>query len=324
VGLAHEYARADHTHGTPPLPTLDGDVQSGAVGSPPDATTDPATITTTVTAIQGTPVDPVAPEEGQALVFTEGAWRPGVVSVDLQPAASVRAERAYGLPSGVGVAVEYARADHTHGTPPAPSLAGEVTATVALQNDTVYRLNTRVARIMDRAVADPAAIPPFEGAVLKLRRNERGELFWAPASDETGGGAPRSFVVAAGAFRPDGAPLLTSFGNLVARPLSASPLVYLLIFDHFDGKPYVVTGAPIASASAPDPHVFEYLGTTTEAAERLSRDDQSVLAEEIRALRNERAVLVRVQRIAFPLATADKIELLPTTVGFTVEISRYP
>jgi hypothetical protein len=63
AGKRFDYARADHTHGTPPTPVLAGDV-TGAVGS------------TTVAAIRNREVDQAAPAENQVLTFQGGRWRP--------------------------------------------------------------------------------------------------------------------------------------------------------------------------------------------------------------------------------------------------------
>lgn len=47
-----------------------------------------------------------------------------------EAATTVVAEQAFGLPSAVGVDSAYARADHTHGTPVLPALAGDVTGPI--------------------------------------------------------------------------------------------------------------------------------------------------------------------------------------------------
>jgi hypothetical protein len=78
----------------------------------------------------------------------------------------------------------------------------------------------------------------------------------------------------------------------------------------------------------PDPHVFEYLGTVSEAAKQLGPNDSGEVAKAIRSLdaQNVKAVLVRVQRIMLQIKDGQllRIDLGPSSVGFTVEVSRYP
>jgi hypothetical protein len=136
-GKRFDYARADHTHGTPSAPVLAGDV-TGPVNS------------TTVASIRNREVVQTAPAENQVLTFVGGKWRAadptGGTGTALKPATAVNAETAFGLPSAVGASVDYARADHTHGTPPAPpapTLVGDVTGAVGA---------TKVAAIQNVAV----------------------------------------------------------------------------------------------------------------------------------------------------------------------------
>jgi hypothetical protein len=64
VGVSLHYARADHTHGTPPLPDLDGDVQ-GPIGN------------TWVDALQGVKLLAASPlVNGQVLTVQGGHWVP--------------------------------------------------------------------------------------------------------------------------------------------------------------------------------------------------------------------------------------------------------
>jgi hypothetical protein len=272
-------------------------------------------------------VAPNKPAAGQALIFQNGVWQPGAVSANISPGTPTEV-RIYGEVSKPGGSAAYARADHTHGTPPAPTFApdGDVTATVVEETATAYRLRARVARLAGQPVA--AAAGGAAGQVLKLRATPGG-LEWAPGTDETGSAPPAaSFVVAAGAFDVSGASLLASFGGLKASPIDAARMVFLLTFDAADGAPYVVTGAPIASPSVPDPHVFEYLGTVSEAAKQLGPNDSGEVAKAIRSLdaQNVKAVLVRVQRIMLQIKDGQllRIDLGPSSVGFTVEVSRYP
>ena len=120
-GKRFDYARADHTHGTPPAPVLVGDV-TGPVNS------------TTVASIRNREVVQTAPAEGQVLTFTAGKWQPATPAAGgggggsaPSPSATVTAATSFGLTANGGTSLNYARADHTHGTPPAPTLAGDVT-----------------------------------------------------------------------------------------------------------------------------------------------------------------------------------------------------
>lgn len=131
-GKRFDYARADHTHGTPPAPVLAGDV-TGPAGS------------TTVTSIRNREILQTAPAENQVLTFVGGKWRAadptgGGGGAALKAATTVAAATNYGQASSVGVSTDYARADHTHGSVPSPTMGGDVTGVagaakvVAIQN----------------------------------------------------------------------------------------------------------------------------------------------------------------------------------------------
>jgi hypothetical protein len=165
AGGAATASRADHTHGTPPVPTLAGDV-TGNTGA------------ATVVALRGVAIAAAAPTAGQVLRFVSGSWQPGDVPV--QPAASlgnsVAAERVFGLPPVAGAAATASRSDHTHGTPDDPipahrtavdahTLAGDVTGAIGA---------TRVVRLQGRPVA---ATGPADGQVLRFANGS-----WQPAN----------------------------------------------------------------------------------------------------------------------------------------------
>jgi hypothetical protein len=89
AGKRFDYARADHTHGTPPTPVLGGDV-TGRVGS------------TTVAAIRNREIDQAAPAENQVLTFRNGKWRPAAPPAAPAQGASAAADvvtRPPGLPA---------------------------------------------------------------------------------------------------------------------------------------------------------------------------------------------------------------------------------
>jgi hypothetical protein len=170
-GKRFDYARADHTHGTPPSPVLAGDV-TGPVNS------------TTVTSIRNREILQTAPVENQVLTFVGGKWRAadptgGGGGSALKPATTVTGETSFAQASSVGVSLDYARADHTHGTPPSPVLAGDVTGAanvakvVALQNVAVDATRPTTGQLLgfDAAanrwtpVAPPASAPTLAGDV---------------------------------------------------------------------------------------------------------------------------------------------------------------
>jgi hypothetical protein len=166
-GKRFDYARADHTHGTPPAPVLAGDV-TGPVTS------------TTVASIRNREVVQTAPAENQVLTFVGGKWRAadptGGGGSALKPATTVNAETNFALPSSVGVSTDYARADHTHGTPPAPVLAGDVTGATG---------TTKVVALQNVAV-DPTK-PTTNGQLLGFDSvNNRWKPVAAPASTLSG------------------------------------------------------------------------------------------------------------------------------------------
>jgi hypothetical protein len=115
AGVSLDYARADHTHGTPPPPSLRGDV-TGSVDA------------STVERLRGVNIDTDAatPKDGQVLAYvaSDNKWKPTNL---MRAATTVAPETNYGQAAAVGTSPDYARADHTHGTPQAPTLGGEVT-----------------------------------------------------------------------------------------------------------------------------------------------------------------------------------------------------
>jgi hypothetical protein len=122
VGTSLDYARADHTHGTPQAPTLGGEV-TGPAGS------------NIVAKIQNTNVNQTKPtEDGQVLAYNKSLdkWEAKALPAATPPpiaSNTVTSENTFGQSSSAGSATGYSRADHTHGTPQLPSLTGEVTGT---------------------------------------------------------------------------------------------------------------------------------------------------------------------------------------------------
>jgi hypothetical protein len=168
AGIALEYSRADHTHGTPPDPipvhradpsahALAGDV-TGVIGN------------TTVARLQNVDVAATSPADAQVLTFVaaQNRWQAAnvpSVPAPTTPSNTVTSEIAFGQVASAGTSVQYSRADHTHGTPPLPSLAGDVTGAIG---------NTTVARLRNVNVA---ATAPTPNQVLTFQAGQ-----WQPAN----------------------------------------------------------------------------------------------------------------------------------------------
>lgn len=105
VGNHTAYAREDHSHGTPLAPTA---ASVGAVAKSGDTMTGALLLSG----------DPTA-----ALGAATKQYVDNHSSVGPSPATSVSDETAFGVAKSVGTMSTYAREDHTHGTPPAPTAA---------------------------------------------------------------------------------------------------------------------------------------------------------------------------------------------------------
>lgn len=105
-------------------------------------------------------------------------------------------ETSFGLPAAVGSSAEYARADHTHGTPSLPPLGGDLSGPLT---------DGTVTGLQGRPIATTA---PTAGQVLTWSGSH-----WAPASPSDGS-APSARIVAAGIFQLNGATQGARFGDL--------------------------------------------------------------------------------------------------------------
>jgi len=158
VGMDTAYARADHSHGTPPLPVLEGEV----VGPVDD---------TVVARLLGHGFDGT-PVEGDTLVLSEsGDWVPGHLPL---PADTVTDALRFGLPAEAGSEEtrDYARTDHSHGT---PTLRGDVEAEDE-EGDSGLEQHVRVIGLQHTAVDEQA---PSTGQVLTCDTLSDGRLGWA-------------------------------------------------------------------------------------------------------------------------------------------------
>jgi hypothetical protein len=157
VGIDTAYARADHSHGTPTLPPLGGDVVGPIQANE-------------VVALRGDPIANVAPANNEVLVFNGGQWAPQPWPV---AGAAVVAERRFGQATVVGTATTFARADHSHGT---PTLVGDAEA-VDVGNPAVQQL--RVTGL--RGVPVDATPPLTVGQVLTVQAQGTG-FVWRPTA----------------------------------------------------------------------------------------------------------------------------------------------
>ena len=193
AGTSDAYARADHTHGTPPAPpppTLVGDA-TGPVGE------------TVVARIRGITVNPATPSNGQVLAYDSGLNRWSGTTLPAAtpppaPATAVSDERTFNRPVVVGTSLNYARADHSHGTPPAPVIGGDVSGTLP---------TSIVQGIRGRSILD---IAPGNNQVLTF---DAAQNAWRPAAVPSSApagdfvtrpaGLPAYSIVAAGVVRGD-------------------------------------------------------------------------------------------------------------------------
>jgi hypothetical protein len=248
AGIASEYSRADHTHGMPPDPipahradpsahALAGDV-TGDIGS------------TTVARLQHVNVDASPPADGQVLRFVaaQSHWQPANLPEGVAPIASttVASEVTFGQPASAGGSTAYSRGDHTHGTPPLPTLGGDVTG--AIGSATVVRLRN----------INVAATAPTPNQVLTFQSGQ-----WQPANlpQPPGGefvehppGAGSYAIVAAGIVsatqgRP---PIYNNLRVLSAALVGTQDVLLRITFDRYrlpQGQhQYIVKALPVSDS----------------------------------------------------------------------------
>ncbi len=193
-----------------PFPTPDLSLEGDVIGS---------TVTgTTVMKLRGKNIaDPavVPPQEDQVLIFKGGTWTPGTAPSASTPAGTVVNETTFGQASAVGTSTQFSRADHTHGTPPLPTLNGEVTGALA---------STKVGKLMGiplAAVGKLSLIP--DGAVLTFRSGE-----WKAEAKSGGPPFPEESLRA---------PEETTGGNFVSHPAAGPYAIVAAGIVRGDGKP---------------------------------------------------------------------------------------
>src|SRR3989344_3161310 len=163
VGVLSEYARADHSHGTPTLPDLAGDVIGDITAN-------------TVVALRNRAIATTAPQVGDVLALDNTQqWSPTHLPVasDQLPAAL-----AFGGAGAPGANADYARRDHVHPLPALPELAGDTQGPIA---------TNKVRALQGTPVADTA---PTLGQVLMFQEvaapgpgpASRPRRVWVPAN----------------------------------------------------------------------------------------------------------------------------------------------
>jgi hypothetical protein len=189
VGTTLHYAREDHSHGTPATPANDTSTQRSIISKAG------TTIGTRqqLNLIEGTNVTmTVADNAGSNRVdVTVNAASGGGGT----PATAVTAETSYGISSVVGTGTNYARQDHTHGS---PSLTANTPAAEAVGSTAVVGTGTAPARDDHRhamptsavtgasAVADTASAGVAATLALSDHRHSR-EAFASPTAQTTYG-----------------------------------------------------------------------------------------------------------------------------------------
>lgn len=161
-------------------------------------------------------------------------------SIIPKPAATVETETVFGLLPDQGTATEYARADHTHGTPALPALAKDLTGSLGDGGGTA-----EVEVVGLRGVALDAGLPTTNGQILTFDG-----VKWAPS-------AP-----AALAGDAVGAPGANQVQKLRGVPLSATAPAngQILSFDGISWSPSTPPSPPTSFPAGGD------LSGTTAAA----------------------------------------------------------
>ncbi|HXU35884.1 MAG TPA: hypothetical protein VN937_05935 [Blastocatellia bacterium] len=245
---------------------------------------------TVVAAIQGRPVSSAAPALGQVLTFDAGTWKPAQLPLTPPPInpGNVSAAVTFGLTSSNGTSPTYARADHTHGTPPRPILGGDVTGDFGA---------TTVGAIQSVPVVKPTG--PGSGEVLTFR-NSRWQAETLPAgvssnAVERPAGLGQYLIVAAGVVPGDPTQQQSSpvYNGLKVNTVADGQIN--VIFTGYapptpSGPQYVVKVLPVVTAAvaAALPKLAVYFDSFGKAKNgfflRVLNDGQPVAANQINTL----------------------------------------
>ena len=220
--LVNQYALADHTHGTPPLP--------------PGA--EPGNTVVSETAFGQ------AASAGALAQFSRADHTHGTPPQPpaTQPGNTVVSETTFGQAANAGTATPYSRADHTHGT---PTLAGDVTidpnsgdAVVGGIGHIPIDLTTLTdGEVLIFNKASGKWLPGLTGGT------SGGDFVEHPA------GLPRYFIVAAGIVRANAPHQLPVYNNLQVVGIPGAGIV-VCIFDGYtfpipDNLRYIVKALPV-------------------------------------------------------------------------------
>ncbi len=236
AGVSDHYARADHTHGTPPAITLP---------SPDD------------TALKTEKSFSQDSDPGKSDHFARADHTHGTPDMGAVPSPDdnrLVAETTFSQSANAGQSTSFARADHTHGTPPDP-----IPPHVA--NAAAHKLDGDVTGALNRTFIDLIqgqplkAANPADGQYLKYVKDH-----WEPSAGPAGTqgncvlrpfNAPDYFIMAAGVVQIDSAKpfaaMITSYNNLDVSAFNRGKfgIEITLKFDGYDpGRKYIVKLTP--------------------------------------------------------------------------------
>jgi hypothetical protein len=273
-GGSPEYSHADHSHGTPPLPSLGGDV-TGQLGDAAQAAA------TKVVAIQGMPVASVpapGPATGQVLTYDGAAWAPANLpalsalslggdvtgTTEATALSAIQGKQVVAPNPAAGQVLTYTDGGQWMpadlSAPPLPSLGGDVTGQLG---DAAQAAATKVVAIQGMPVASVPAPGPATGQVLTYDG-----AAWAPANPVAVAAGPYVehmptagpyFIIAAGLMKVGGRP---GYNNLMVTGTAGDPSMTSLLF-HFDGYAqqiaYIVKALPVFNPEFKQPLVVNFV-----------------------------------------------------------------
>ncbi len=219
----------------------------------------------------------------------------------------VKEQLDYNLKSSPGVALEYSRRDHTHGTPPLPELKGDVTGKTS---------QTSVVALRNIPVEYPENTPAG-GQVLTYTEEKK----WIPANVR----AP-SRLVAAGRFAPDGdpAPPGFSFRRMRCVRIKTQEPLFLCTFDSCDmGRKYVFKAEVISRLNDP-PTTTDIVLVDAEVREKLNAEnnalDQAIKDLELAGDPEKTTFILRIRGV---LRSVEEQKASNRFAGFMLEVSDF-
>ncbi|NTU83118.1 MAG: hypothetical protein HGA45_27735 [Chloroflexales bacterium] len=258
AGTASSLSRADHTHGTPPPPTLLGDVTS----TPLDQSD--GILATWVAWLQGWPLEAQEPRDGDVLTFVADVASPPDGSppdgsppdelgrISLGPSVRPLAIRPGSLASAIGLARPVIPTPRSLRSPrdfiaPAPRAGGRWVPAAPGGDVQGPVSDLEVAGL--RRIPITFEIEPEPGQVLTLQRlGEEQELHWVPTVPEDSSLPPLAGDISGELEDGEGGPLLrTTVQQLQGRPLSAGEPGEgnVLTFREGQWQPEAPAGGPV-------------------------------------------------------------------------------